>query len=173
MIALYFDKKAADATISALMSRYSALPRHIAKKHLQAVMKRTLADGIPVLRRHTPPMGARKGRKKKGDRSTGALRRAATTKAKFIGRNTDGVVYGVLGFKYGFQSRKAIWMENGTVKKIAPHKIIQNTLAEYGQPSVKRLTSEMASALEKATRELEANLNPTRKYEVGGGWTPG
>lgn len=164
MILLSFDKKAADATISALMARYSALPRHIAKKHLQAAMKRTLANGVPVLRRHTPPMGSRKGRRKKGDRSTGDLRRAPTTKAKFIGRNADGVVWGVLGFKYGFQSRKAIWMENGTVKGITPRRIVENTMAEYGQPSAQRLASEMGSALEKAAAELAAGMNPTREY---------
>ena len=163
MISLSFDKQAADGQIAALMARFKELPRHIAKKHLQASMKRALSTGVPILRRHTPPIGSRKGRKKKGDRSTGALRRAVTTKAKFIGRNADGIVYGVVGYKYGMQSKKALWLDAGTVK-IEPRKFMDSFLAEYSGPCSERLAVEMAAALEKAAAELAAGMNPIRKY---------
>jgi hypothetical protein len=152
-----------DAQVKAIMSRYKALPGHIAKKHLGAAMRRTLADGVPVLRRFTPPLGTRRGRLPKGEkRSTGAMRRSVTTKAKVIlARN---VAYGVLGYKYGDQSHKAIWMEKGT-KAIKPQRMVAKAMSAYGPISSSRLAAELAAALEKASKELEAGLNPTRKYE--------
>jgi hypothetical protein len=153
--------------IETLMGRYAALPKHIAKKHLQAAMKRTLKDGVPVLRSVTPPLGVRRGRRKKGsfvpqNKSTGDLRRAVTTKSKYIGRNADGVVYGVVGYKAGFNSRKAIWLEYGTRRGIRPQQMIHRFMQQYGGPSLTRLQGEMASALEKAANEVAAGKNPGR-----------
>jgi hypothetical protein len=182
VIALSFNTSSFDPTaydidkqIKALMSRYKALPKHLAKKHMQAAMRRCLQKGVPVLRRHTPPLGMKKGRKKAGTRSTGALRRSVTVRTGFTGRNTDwdAFVWGVLGYKAGEQSRKAIWLQYGTAAGGPRYDMIGRAMAEYGQPSAQRLAAEMALALEKATAELESNMNPTRKYEVGGGWTPG
>lgn len=117
----------------------------------------------------------KKGRKKAGTTSTGALRRSVTVRTGFTGRNTDwdAFVWGVLGYKAGEQSRKAIWLQYGTAAGGPRYDMIGRAMAEYGQPSAQRLAAEMALALEKATAELESNMNPTRKYEVGGGWTPG
>lgn len=152
------------AEIEALMGRFAALPRHIAKKHLQAAMKRTVKDGVPVLRAITPPVGVKRGRRANGvKRSTGALRRAVITKAKYIGRNADGAVYGVVGYKAGFESRKAIWLEFGT-PTIHPRKLIEQFKQQYGGPSLVKLTGEMAAALEKAANELAAGKNPTRTF---------
>lgn len=152
------------AEIQALMAKFDELPRHIAKKHLQAAMRRTLKDGVPVLRRLTPPVGVTRGRKAKGAvRTTGALRRACTTKAKYIGRNADGLVYGVVGYKYGIESRKALWLDKGTVR-IKPRQIISQFMASYGGPSGAKLAAEMAAALEKAANELNSGKNP--------GWRP-
>ena len=97
MISLTWAKNPEDQ-IEALMGRYAELPRHIAKKHAQAAVRRVMKDAVPVLRSVTPPVGTRRGRRKKGEkpRSTGALRRSVTTKAKYIGRNADGAVYGVV-----------------------------------------------------------------------------
>jgi hypothetical protein len=204
MITLSFDKAAADAQIEALMSRYAALPRHIAKKHLQAAMKRTLKEGLPILKAATPvgssqwsfrrakkirsAQPGRKGQFMPGSgqyqgsngrgkfaigraakaklagkvSKSGALRRAATTKARFIGRNADGVVYGVLGYKYGSESRKALWLEFGTKRGVRPRRIIDQVMREYGGPSASRLASEMATALEAAARELDSGKNPGR-----------
>lgn len=150
--------------IQAIMDRFAALPRHIAKKHLQAAMKRTMKDGVPVLRALTPPTGVRRGRMRKGEkRTTGALRRAVTTKAKYIGRNKDGLVYGIVGYKAGHESRKAIWLEFGT-KRIQPRRMIEQFRQQYGGPSLAKLTTEMAAALEKGAKELAAGKNPGKTF---------
>ena len=171
MISLSFDKQAAEGQIAALMDRFRELPKHIAKKHLQASMKRALSTGVPILKRHTPKQKSRlvlgrdkgsgeyTGKKVKG----GALRRAVTAKAKYIGRNADGIVYGVVGYKYGTESRKALWLDGGTVR-MAPRKFMDSFLAEYSGPCSERLAVEMAAALEKAAAELAAGMNPIRKY---------
>lgn len=150
--------------IQALIDRYAALPRHIAKKHLQAAMKRTLKDGIPILRSVTPPLGVRRGRRRAGafvpqNKSTGNLRRAVTTKSKYIGRNADGAVYGVVGYKAGFNSRKAIWLEYGTRRGIRPQQMIHRFMQQYGGPSLTKLKVEMANALDKAAKEIAGGKN--------------
>lgn len=150
--------------IEDLMGRYAALPRHIAKKHLQAAMKRAMADGVPILRSVTPPLGVRRGRPKAGsfvpkNRTTGELRRNATAKAKYIGRNSYGVTYGVIGYRAGFNSRKAIWLEYGTRRGISPQRIIQQFLGQYSGPCLERLKSEMAISLDKAANELAGGRN--------------
>ena len=147
--------------IGALMSAYADLPRHIAKKHLQASMKRALKGGVPVLKRNTPKMKTRlilgkdkssgeyTGKKVKG----GSLRRAATTKAKYIGRNADGIVVGTLGYKYGKESMKAIFLEDGTSVGVKPREMVKKTMAEYGPTAASKLAGEMAKALEAAARD--------------------
>lgn len=168
-----------NAQIAALISRYAELPRHIAKKHLQAAMKRCMKDGVPALKAITPKGGTRtvraalkrgaggrfvEGSGKKSRVRGGALRRAVTTKAKYIGRNKDGVVYGAIGYKAGFESRKAIWLEFGTGRGIEPRKIMERFRRQYGGPAAAKLAKEMRSALEKATREMASGKNPTRNY---------
>jgi hypothetical protein len=175
MITLNWDGMQGE--IGALMARYAALPRHIAKKHLQAAMKRTLKDGVPVLKRLTPKGGTRTvkaalksgsggrfvhGSGKKSRVRGGALRRAVTTKAKYLGKNADGRVYGVVGYKAGFESRKAIWLEFGTSRGVKPQQIIEKFNREYGGPVAGKLANEMALALNKATAELAAGMNPGR-----------
>jgi hypothetical protein len=177
MISLNWDGMQGE--IGALMARYAALPRHIAKKHLQAAMKRALKDGVPVLKRLTPKGGTRtvKAALKRGERGRfvagsgkksrqrgGALRRAVTTKAKYVGRNTDGVVFGVVGYKAGFESRKAIWLEFGTSRGVKPRRIIEQFRREYGGPAAAKLSAEMAKGLEKAAAELASGKNSSANY---------
>jgi len=155
--------------IQSLIDRYAALPRHIAKKHLQAAMKQTLKDGVPILRSVTPPLGVRRGRRRKGafvpqNKSTGELRRAVTTKSKYIGRNADGVVYGVVGYKAGFNSRKAIWLEYGTRRGIRPQQMIHRFMQQYGGPSLARLKTEMVNSLDKAAKEVAGGKNPGKTF---------
>lgn len=142
-----------DGQIGALMAAFEDLPRHIAKKHLRAVMKRALKPGIPVLKRYTPPEGAAKrGRRSKGKRSTGALKRAVITKSAYKGRNKDGYVIGVLGYKGGRESLKAIWMEDGT-KFIAPRRMVELAMKEIAPRTADFLCIEMKNALEAAARD--------------------
>jgi hypothetical protein len=135
--------------------------------------------GVPILKSLTPKGGTRTQRNKlkrgSGGRFVagsgkkmrvrgGALRRAVTTKSKYIGRNRDGVVYGVVGYKAGMESRKAIWLEFGTSRGISPRNIMEQFRARYGGPAASRLAAEMAAALEKAAAELASGMNPTRNY---------
>ena len=63
------DWQSMDGDIKDLMSKFGELPRWIAKKHLQAAMKRVLKDGVPILKKNTPPLGrSGRGRKKIGAR---------------------------------------------------------------------------------------------------------
>lgn len=155
------------AEIEAIMGSFSVLPRYLAKKHLQAAMKRTIKDGVPVLKKLTPKRktkvvfgrnvvsGEYTARKVKG----GSLRLSVTSKAKYIGRNGDGSVYGVIGYRAGDQSRKAIWLVEGT-RTINPRAWMTQFHNQYSGPSLVRLQAEMAAALEKAVKELIAGKNP-------------
>lgn len=153
-----------DEVISGLMDRFRALPKHIAKKHLKAAMRRVLKPGVPILRRHTPPTSTRRGRRKKGEkpRSTGALRRAVTVRTGQTGNNGDfgSFVYGVLGYKASFESRKAIWLQFGTSGGVKAYQMIESALREFGPIAAQKLATEMAVALEKAASELSSGKNP-------------
>jgi len=96
----------------AIAGRFRELPAHIGKKHLLAAMRKSIRDakGPQLLRKNTPPLNTKRGRKAKGaKRSTGALRKSVMVKAKWIGRNRDGAAFAGLGYKYGPESQKAIW----------------------------------------------------------------
>ena len=157
-----------DAAIGALVGRFKDLPRNIAKKHMKAAMKRVLKPGVPVLRRHTPPLSTRRGRRKKGEKakSTGSLRRAVATRAGQTGRNSDfnSFVYGVLGYRAGPESRKAIWLEYGTSRGGPRYDMVGKAMKEYGQPAASALAKELAVSLEKAAKEAASGKNPTRSY---------
>jgi len=92
-------------------------------------------------------------------RRSGELRRAAVAKAYYKGRNADGFVVGVLGYKYGPQSRKAIYLEFGT-KYVRPRGIVAGVMQAYKGKAATNLSGEMAAALEKASQELAAGKNP-------------
>jgi hypothetical protein len=149
------------------MGRYAALPMHIAKKHLVAAMRRSLKDGIPVLRAKTPRGISRrvKGRNTKTGRFTkakqarGAMRRAVTAKAKFIGRNADGCVVGTLGYRYGMDSAKAIWLTFGTRRGIEPRTFVQEAMDQIRPQALAKLKAEMAVAFDRAVRENASGKN--------------
>lgn len=140
--------------IRSLIAKFAELPRSVARKHLQAAMRRTIKDAVPVLRSVTPPIGGTRGRRKKGVRATGALRRSVTTKAKYIGKTSSGAVYGVVGYKASFESRKAIWLQYGTSRGIQPRRMLEQLEQAYAGPSLEKLKTELAAALEKAAADL-------------------
>lgn len=156
-----------DTHIKGLVDSYRQLPRHIARKHIGAAMRRVLKRGIPIMRKHTPPLGTRRGRRKTGEKalSTGALRRAVTVRVGQTGRNGDfnSFVWGVLGYKASFESRKAIWLQYGTSGGIKPFRILEKTMAEFGPVSAAELAREMAAALPKAVAEVSGGMNPGRE----------
>lgn len=153
-----------DRHIGKLMRSYRELPRHIARKHMGAAFRRVLKPGKAILRRNTPPLGTRRGRRKKGEkpRSTGALRRAVTVRVGQTGTNKafDAFVYGVLGYRAGFESRKAIWLEFGTDNGVRSFQMMQKTINEFGPVAAGKLAQEMAMSLEKAVKELAGGKNP-------------
>ncbi len=157
------------ADIQALAAKYRELPRHIAKKHMKAAMRATIRTGVPILKKNTPKQKSRlvlgrnvrsgeyTARKVKG----GSLRRAATVRTGTLGRNTDydQVVFAVLGYRYGWESRKAIWLERGTSHGVRAQRMVEKTLAEFGKPCAATLAAEMAARLEKAAAEIAGGRN--------------
>lgn len=165
--------------IGACVQRFAELPRHIAKKHMRAAIRRAVKEGVPILKKLTPKGKTKntraalkrgadgrfvQGSGKKMKIRGGALRRAVTTKAKYIGRNKDGVVYGVVGYRAGMESRKAIWLEFGTSRGVEPREIMQKFRRQYGGPAAKTLAREMRKALGAAARELASGMNSNANY---------
>lgn len=151
--------------IGALMQRFDKLPRHLAKKHLKAAMKRALRKGVPALKDATP-VGRVMRANKKGVvkmRRSGELRRAATALSRYVGTNADGIVVGVLGYKYGFQSRKAIWLEFGTETGIKPRGIVRGVMQKFKPEAAANLKTEMLAALDASAKEL-ASEKATAAY---------
>ena len=148
--------------IADLAKSYQDLPKHIAKKHMVAAMRRSVmkSKGVSVLRQNTPPAGTRRGRRKKGEkpRSTGEMRRSVTTKAKWIGNNTSGAAVAGLGYKYGMASRKAIWHEFGT-SRMKGIGMMQRTFDQIKGKVASLLAGELADALEKAAAEKAGGQN--------------
>lgn len=161
-----FEPNSYDANrhIRALMKAYVGLPRHIAKKHLKAAMRRVLKPGVPILRKNTPPLGTRRGRRSKGEkkRSTGDLRKSVTAKAGQTGKNLDfdAFIWGVLGYRFKGQDRKAIWLNFGTSRGGPAFDMIGKTMAQFGPVSAAKLAQEMRIGLEKAAKELSSGKNP-------------
>lgn len=173
------DWQGMEGEIGALMARYNELPRHIAKKHLKAAIKRAGRDGVPRLKANTPVRRSRRVKntivrgqfKENVRRNGGALRRAAMVNAKYYGRNSGGYAAGTLGYKFGWESRKAIWLEFGTKSGVAPREMVGKTMRQWSGPLKSRLEAELAAALEKAVAEVAGGMNPARKYSAGGSWT--
>jgi hypothetical protein len=149
--------------IAAVWKRFDELPRHIGKKHLLAAMRKSVKESGAVsrLRKNTPPVSTRRGRRAKGQKpvSTGDLRRSVTTKAKWIGNNKTGVAVAGIGYRYGWNSRKAIWKEYGTKWQDAVG-MVERTFNEFKGDVASRLSRNMADALEKAAAELRSGMNP-------------
>lgn len=79
-------------------------------------------------------------------------------KAKWIGTNKGGWAVAGLGYKYGWNSRKAIWNEYGTrwQKGVA---MMQRTFESIREPVANNLSTELAKALEKAAQEVAGGKN--------------
>lgn len=156
--------------IRSVMAAYKKLPGHIARKYMKASMRRVLKDAVPILKRNTPkgkPYNTKaavsrnsKGQFQKGSGKKmrvrgGALRRAATVRTGTTGKAGafDSFVWGVLGYKAGFESRKAIWLNYGTSRGIRPFEMIEKTMKEYGPIAAGRLAKEMRKALASAVKD--------------------
>ncbi len=138
--------------IGDLVKNFAGLAPRIAKKHLKAAVGRSVRPYVGDLRKVTPPVGTRRGRRKKGEkpRTTGNLRRAVTVRTK----TKNDVAFGVLGYRGGPESRKAIWLEFGTGRGIAPRGMVKNLMSELTPKVQARLPKELAIALERAAKDL-------------------
>ena len=165
---IYLNSDSLNAQLGALVKVFDRFPKSIAKKHIGAAMKRALKFAIPILKANTPKGGSTgkqaamkrdaRGHFIKGSgaiRKTrgGALRKAATAQSRFIGKNRSGFTIGTLGYKYGAESRKAIWQEFGTKKGIEPKLFMQKTYDQVKDQIAGQLARELALALEAAARE--------------------
>ena len=153
-----------DKHIAGLMKAFRGLPRHIAKKHLKAAMRRAVKPGVPILRSLTPPLSTRRGRRKKGEkpRSTGDLRRSVMAKAGQTNANDafNSFVWGVVGYRFKGQDRKAIWLNYGTATGGPAFNMVEKAMQQMGPVTAQKLATEMAAALEKAAAELSSGKNP-------------
>lgn len=159
MIDIDVDPRQLDGEIAALIQRYKELPKAVAKTHAAAALRRAAKDGVPILRRNTPPAsGGRRGRRRKGEkRSSGLLRRAVTSKGKYVPGESPRA-YAVLGYRRSFESRKAIWNEFGTKRGMAPRRMVQRTMAEYAGPALANVARELAVGLERAARDKRMEI---------------
>lgn len=148
--------------VADMAKAYQNLPGYLGKRHMLASMKRAIkeAGGVQKLRANTPPYGVRRGRRKKGEkpRSTGALRRAVTTKGRWIGSYKTGAAVAGLGYKYGMESRKAIWHEFGTTQMRA-RGMMQRTFNSIRVPVASRLAKELAIGLERAAKDANPGMS--------------
>jgi hypothetical protein len=165
-----------------LIQAFDKLPRHIGKKHLLASMKAAIraAKGVQVLKALTPKAKTRtvrsgitrderkgtfsKGSQGWGKQKGGAMRRAVTVNARYIGRNKDGVAVATLGYKYGAESKKAIFLEYGTSRGIEPRRMVDKAMKSIHGPLLGALGNAMAQALDKASKELSYGKNPGKRY---------
>lgn len=160
MIGMNYEEVRGD--IGALVRRFDALPKHIARKHLGAAMKVAVrqSKGVQVLKSMTPKaktITERSGNKRKG----GGLRRAVTVKS--VGVRSGGSTFAVLGYKYGWESRKAIWQEYGTKKGVRPRRMAQQAFNRISGSVKAILGAKLINALEAAVRELARGMNPGRR----------
>lgn len=157
-----------EGQIGELMKRYAELPRSVAKKHMQAAMRRAGKAAVPILKSNTPVGGGRRVKaavvrgqlKTNYKRRGGSLRRAATFVARYKGTNRDGAVFGILGYKYGWDSRKAIWLEFGTSRGIEPRRMVEASMSAAKGVVGGRLEAELAAALDKAVAEANSPMRP-------------
>jgi len=159
MIGMNYEEVRGD--IGALVRRFDALPKHISRKHLGAAMKLAVRQsrGVQVLKSMTPKaktITERSGNKRKG----GGLRRSVTVKT--VGVRSGGSTFSVLGYKYGWESRKAIWQEFGTKRGCKPQRMAERAFRQIAKPVAAILGAKLVNALYAAARELERGMNPGR-----------
>jgi hypothetical protein len=165
-----------EGEVASLMRRFDALPNHIARKHVQAAVKRVMKYAVPVLKKNTPRRGKRVIFHRQGAAGEygatkmkgGSLRQSVAAKSEYKRTKRSGAtVTGIVGYRSDkrdpyngvSQSRKAIWLEFGTDTAFA-RGMAQMTMRQIGGPSAAKLAAELAVAIEKAGAELASKMNP-------------
>lgn len=183
-----------DASFADIAYRYKQLPRHVAYKHMAAAMKRAVrkANGVQTLKQvcrerlnlkgtvvtKDPPKRTKAGAFKKGwnrRRRGGEFLKAidvVSSKPKG-GKNPRPLVVKV-GWKYGVESKKALWLEFGT-KHVTPRRMAEETFNRIRGPAMGNMKSELLAALEKAVKDLGQAKDPAKRNRnatpiAGGAW---
>ena len=166
---IYLNSNSLNKQLTALVKVFDRFPKHIAKKHIGAAMKRALKFAVPILKSNTPKGGSTiktaavtrnsrgqflTGSGKKRKVRGGALRRAVVAKSKYVGTNKAGFTVGTLGYKYGTESKKALWLEFGTKMGVKPKLFMEKTYNEVKGKVAANLAKELAAAVESAARDL-------------------
>ena len=184
-----------DADFSDIAYRFKQLPRHVAYKHMAAAMKRALrkSRAVPTLKEvcrerlnlrgtvvtKDPPKRNKEGKFKKGwnrRRRGGDFLKAIdvySSKPKF-GKDPRPLVAKV-GWKYGPESHKALWLEFGTKGGIAPRRMAEETFIRIRGGAMAGMKAEMLYALSKAAKDLGQAKNPRKRnknatIKAGGTW---
>ena len=184
-----------DAGFSDIAYRFKQLPRHVAYKHMAAAMKRALrkARAVPTLKEvcreklnlrgtvvtKDPPKRNKEGKFKKGwnrRRRGGDFLKAIdvySSKPKF-GKDPRPLVAKV-GWKYGPESKKAIWLEFGTKRGVAPRRMAEETFMRIRGSAMAGMQAEMLIALDRAAKDLGQAKDPKKRklaatIKAGGTW---
>lgn len=183
-----------NSSFADIAARYKALPRHVAYKHMAAAMKRAVrkAQGVQVLKQvcrerlnlkgtvvtKDPPKRDKAGQFKKGwnrrRRGGDFLKAIAVTSSKPKGGKNPRPLVVKVGWKYGEQSKKALWLEFGT-KHVEPRRMAEETFNRIRGTAMANMRSELLAALEKAARDLGQAKDPAKRKPgttpiAGGAW---
>ena len=162
----YSDQSNRD--IDNLIRAYGQLPIRLARKHMQAAMRRSIRPFAPALRRATP-------------KKSGGLRKSVKVRVKFSNRMTrtswgsfSGGVTGTIGFGRGGSSptrmgNHASIVEAGTKERarksgartgtMPARRMVRDTLAAHRAGILASLELELGVSLERAARELAYRSN--------------
>jgi HK97 gp10 family phage protein len=139
-----------------LMDAYRQLAPSIARKHLQASMRRAVKPFAPALKAATP-------------KDTGSLRRSVKVIVRYYKKADHGSVAGMVGFGRGSKTKNKMGnhssiVENGTklrrrksgasCGRMPARKMVAQTLNSLGQGILKNIVTELGVGLERAARDL-------------------
>ena len=184
-----------DASFADIAYRFKQLPRHVAYKHMAAAMKRALRKARAeqtlkaVCRERLNLKGtvidnSRPKRNKAGQYKKGWNRRRRggdflaaigvySSKPKF-GKDPRPLVAKV-GWKYGPQSHKALWLEFGPKNGIEPRRMAEETFTRIRGAAMSAMKAEMLYALDQAKKDLGRAKDPAKRKSgttprAGGTW---
>jgi hypothetical protein len=184
-----------DASFADIAYRYKQLPRHVAYKHMAAAMKRAIrkAQGVQTLKQvcrerlnlkgtvvtKDPPKRTKAGTFKKGwnrrRRGGEFLKAIAVVSSKPKGGKNPRPLVAKIGWRYGEQSKKAIWLEFGTSRGVKPRRMAEETFMRIRGPAMAGMKGELVYALSKAVKDLGQAKDPKKRklaarIIAGGTW---
>ena len=178
-----------DDEIADVAYRFTQLRRHDAYKHLAAAMKRAMkqVNAVQTLKAVCREKLNLKGTVKveakdavRDDRGQFKKKWARRRRGSMFLKDID-IIYRKprfgkdgrpmtvkVGWKYGTESKKAIWLNDGT-PTIQPRRMVEATMVRIKGPALAAMKVEMLKALDAAVRDLGHAKDPKKrtKYAVG------